>query len=163
MGDKPFRIQPIAASSPFYYQDWLCRSGRFWAHGSRSRIDRRLGSLNQEGIGETCNSAGADDPDNTYLVPPQCQEGGDSDKQGEPLEAAGERFDLAGSLLFVVSLGLLVYGFISLPKVPGFLLLAIGLIGVVAFVWFEGKIESPVLNVGVLGRNTVFIFSNVAR
>jgi MFS family permease len=80
----------------------------------------------------------------------------------EWIEAAGERFDLAGSLFFVVSLGLLIYGFISLPKVPGFLLLAVGLIGLVAFVWVEGKIDSPVLNVGVLGRNTVFIFSNVA-
>ena len=80
----------------------------------------------------------------------------------EWIEAAGERFDLAGSLLFVASLGLLVYGFISLPRVPGFLLLALGLIGFVAFVWFEGKIDSPVLNVSVLGRNTVFVFSNVA-
>jgi MFS family permease len=80
----------------------------------------------------------------------------------EWIEAAGEKFDLAGSLFFVVSLGLLVYGFISLPRVPGILLLAMGLIGFVVFLWFEGKIESPVLNVGLISRNTVFVFSNVA-
>lgn len=82
--------------------------------------------------------------------------------KSEWIEAAGEKFDLAGSLFFVLSLGLLVYGFISLPSMTGFLLLAIGLIGFVVFIWFEGRIESPVLHVGVLGNNTVFIFSNVA-
>lgn len=80
----------------------------------------------------------------------------------EWIEAAGEKFDMAGSLFFVVSIGLLIYGFISLPRPSGFLLLAIGLIGLVVLVWFEGKIESPVLNVGIIGRNTVFVFSNVA-
>jgi MFS family permease len=80
----------------------------------------------------------------------------------EWIEAAGEKFDLTGSLVFATSLGLLIYGFITLPELAGFLFVAIGLIGVVAFVWFEGKIESPVLNIGVLRRNTVFIFSNVA-
>ena len=82
--------------------------------------------------------------------------------KGEWREAAGEKFDIAGSLIFGVSLMVLIYGFTTLPRSSGFVLLVIGLFGLSMFIRFEGRIESPILNVGILGRNKVFIFSNVA-
>ena len=82
--------------------------------------------------------------------------------KGEWREAAGEKFDVIGTLLFIVSLGMMIYGFTILPKLPGFILLVIGIILLAAFVRLEGKIKSPILNVGILGRNTVFVFSNIA-
>jgi MFS family permease len=82
--------------------------------------------------------------------------------KGEWREAAGEKFDIAGSLIFSVFLLVLIYGFTTLPRTSGFVLLVMGLFGLSVFIWFEGRIESPILNVGILGRNKVFVFSNVA-
>jgi MFS family permease len=41
-------------------------------------------------------------------------------------------------------------------------MLMIGLIGLIIFTLYERKIEKPVLNIGVLGRNKVFVFSNIS-
>jgi len=82
--------------------------------------------------------------------------------KGEQSEAAGEKFDVIGTLLFVLSLGLIIYGFTILPGLLGFILVVIGIILLGAFVRLEGKTKSPILNVGILGRNAVFVFSNIA-
>lgn len=82
--------------------------------------------------------------------------------KGEWAEARGEKFDLAGSIVYSLSLVALMYGFSQLPAILGALLILVGALGILAFVWWETKTESPVLNMNLFRNNTVFAFSNLA-
>lgn len=77
-------------------------------------------------------------------------------------DARGESFDLAGSLIFGVSISVLMYGFSRLPSTIGGVCVGGGLTGVVVFVLFERSRRHPVLNVGLFMTNRVFAFSNFA-
>jgi EmrB/QacA subfamily drug resistance transporter len=70
--------------------------------------------------------------------------------KGEWAEAKGEPFDLAGSILYALSLMALMYGFS---------LLALGLAG---FAVLEIRLRYPVLNVQLFAHNRTFAFSNLA-
>ena len=82
--------------------------------------------------------------------------------KGEWAEARGEKFDLIGAIAFSLSLVMMLYGFSVLPTTPGIVLILLGALGMLAFVRWEAKIESPVFNVGLFRKNTVFVFSNLA-
>jgi len=82
--------------------------------------------------------------------------------KGEWAEARGERFDVVGSIVFGISLVVMIYGFTVLPTTLGFLLVVLGGLGMVAFVRWEAKVASPILNIGLFRKNTVFVFSNLA-
>jgi EmrB/QacA subfamily drug resistance transporter len=82
--------------------------------------------------------------------------------QGEWAEAKGEHFDLAGSILYALSLVLVMYGLSQLPAPWGGVLIAVGLASLVVFVIFESRIPSPVLNVQLFRQSTVFALSNLA-
>lgn len=82
--------------------------------------------------------------------------------EGEWAEAKGERFDAAGSLLFASSLLAIMFGFSRLPETLGAALVASGLIGMGAFVWWEKGVQYPVLQVALLLENKAFAFSNLA-
>lgn len=77
-------------------------------------------------------------------------------------EARGERFDLSGSFIYVVSLLAFMYGFTVLPDPAGFYLILSGAAGIVFFIYFESRTSSPVLNIKLLLHNRVFVFSNLA-
>jgi EmrB/QacA subfamily drug resistance transporter len=74
----------------------------------------------------------------------------------------GEKFDFGGSLFYGLALVILMYGFSTLPKVTGYILIAVGILGLIFFFRWESRIKSPLLNVSVLKNNRPFIFSNVA-
>jgi MFS family permease len=82
--------------------------------------------------------------------------------KGEWAEARGERFDLAGSLLYGISLVALMYGLSRLPAIPGLLLIMAGIAGLTLFVLKELRTTNPVLNVWLFRKNTVFAMSNLA-
>lgn len=82
--------------------------------------------------------------------------------KGEWSEAKGEKFDIPGSAVFIVSITLLLYGFTEIPSVMGFILAAVGLVGMVVFARLELNVESPILNIRVFQKNRVFVFSNIA-
>jgi EmrB/QacA subfamily drug resistance transporter len=82
--------------------------------------------------------------------------------RGEWAEARGEKFDVVGSIVFGISLLVMMYGFTVLPTILGFLLVLLGVLGMLAFVRWEAKVASPVLNVGLFRKNTIFVFSNLA-
>lgn len=82
--------------------------------------------------------------------------------KGEWAEAKGEKFDLAGSSVFIVSITLLLYGFTEIPDTMGIVLACIGLLGLLVFIRLEIGMESPLLNIGLFRKNRVFVFSNVA-
>jgi EmrB/QacA subfamily drug resistance transporter len=82
--------------------------------------------------------------------------------KGEWVEAAGEKFDLAGSLLYGSMILALMYGFSKVPSISGFLLLGAGVLGLLFFIWRELRVESPVLEMRLFRNNLAFTFSNLA-
>jgi EmrB/QacA subfamily drug resistance transporter len=82
--------------------------------------------------------------------------------KGEWREARGEKFDLAGSIAYSVSVALFMYGFSSLPGRLGAVLLAAGVIGLYLFVRLEMRTASPVFELNLFRRNRIFLFSNLA-
>jgi EmrB/QacA subfamily drug resistance transporter len=77
-------------------------------------------------------------------------------------EAAGERFDFTGAVLWAVSLVALIYGLSILPAMTGLALMGGGLAAMVAFVLLELRVPFPVLNMQLFLGNRVFAFSNFA-
>lgn len=71
-------------------------------------------------------------------------------------------FDIQGSLVYGISLALIILGFPLIPSVSGFTLVIAGLAGLYFFTYVEGRVADPLLNVGQFRNNKVFIFSNIA-
>jgi EmrB/QacA subfamily drug resistance transporter len=82
--------------------------------------------------------------------------------QGEWAQAKGEKFDLAGSIIYAVTLPAVIYGFSLLPSVSGVWLIAYGILGLVGFVVWEVRSKSPVFDMNLFRHNTVFAFSSLA-
>jgi EmrB/QacA subfamily drug resistance transporter len=82
--------------------------------------------------------------------------------KGEWAEAREERFDIVGSMVFGISLVVMMYGFTMLPAVLGIVLVLLGIVGILAFVRWEARVTSPILNIGLFLKNKVFVFSNLA-
>ena len=80
--------------------------------------------------------------------------------KGEWAGARGEKFDSIGSVLFSLAMVILIYAFSTLPVLWGLGLIILGLIGFAAFVIWELKQKSPVLNLSLFKNNSVFAFSN---
>ncbi len=82
--------------------------------------------------------------------------------KGEWAEAAGEPFDLKGSLIYGLSLFMLIFGFSYLPAPAGFVFLILGVSGIVLFIFFELRNPFPVMQLNLFRKNTVFAWSNLA-
>jgi len=82
--------------------------------------------------------------------------------RGEWAEARGEAFDRLGALIYGATLVGLMVGFSRLQTSSGVTLLALGLLGLVAFVVWETRSRSPVLDVSLFRANPVFAFSSLA-
>lgn len=81
---------------------------------------------------------------------------------GEWAEAKGERFDLGGAVLYAVSLVVVMYGLTVLPAWPGILLVLFGLCWIGAFIFWELRTASPLLDMRLLTSNLTFSLSNIA-
>ena len=85
--------------------------------------------------------------------------------KGEWAEARGERFDLAGSVLYCLALVAIMYGFSSFALLPhaasGALVLA-GILGIAAFVKWEMNVRNPLLNFDLFRQNRALALSNLA-
>ncbi|MFC1970785.1 MFS transporter [Chloroflexota bacterium] len=82
--------------------------------------------------------------------------------RGEWTGARGEKFDIFSSILFSISLAAIMYGFTVLPDIKGLLFILFGGPGMLVFVLWDAKVESPVLNVALFKKNKAFVFSNLA-
>jgi EmrB/QacA subfamily drug resistance transporter len=76
-------------------------------------------------------------------------------------EAKGENFDLIGTVFYCISLALIMYALSLLPSLKGFTILGFGTVGIVYFIRYEFKIESPVLNMRLF-QNKGFAFSSLS-
>jgi len=82
--------------------------------------------------------------------------------KGEWTGAKGERFDIIGSVIYSLGLVALVYGFTLLPAMPGVWLIVGGIIGLSAFIRWEMRTRSPVLDMKLFRNSKAFAFSNLA-
>ncbi len=82
--------------------------------------------------------------------------------RGEWAECVGEKFDITGSLIYSVALVALMYGFSVLPDISGGVFVVAGIVLIGVFVWFEQRLEFPVLNMQLFFKSRVFAFSNIA-
>ncbi|NWF77238.1 MAG: MFS transporter [Chloroflexi bacterium] len=82
--------------------------------------------------------------------------------KGEWTGAKGERFDFAGSAIYIFGLVALVYGFTLLPAMSGVWLIVGGIIGLSAFIRWEMRTRSPVLDMSLFRNSKAFTFSNLA-
>jgi EmrB/QacA subfamily drug resistance transporter len=82
--------------------------------------------------------------------------------KGEWAGAKGERFDFAGSVIYILGLVALVYGFTLLPEMSGVWLIVGGIIGLSAFIRWEMRTKSPVLDISLFRNSKTFTLSNLA-
>jgi EmrB/QacA subfamily drug resistance transporter len=82
--------------------------------------------------------------------------------RGEWAESKGEKFDTIGSVVYGISLLIIIYGFSLLPSITGGVLIVAGIAGFVAFIKLESISKSPVLNIALFKSNPVFLFSSLA-
>ncbi|OPY02213.1 MAG: Multidrug resistance protein stp [Syntrophorhabdus sp. PtaB.Bin047] len=80
----------------------------------------------------------------------------------EWVEAKGESFDVAGSILYVVAFTAAMYGLTALPSPKGISFFSGGLLGLFLFGVWELKVEHPVLDMRLFMNSRVFLFSNLA-
>ncbi len=82
--------------------------------------------------------------------------------KGEWAGAKGEKFDFVGSVIYIIGLVALVYGFTLLPAMAGVWLIIGGAIGLSAFTKWEVRTRSPVLDISLFRNSKAFTLSNVA-
>ena len=82
--------------------------------------------------------------------------------KGEWVEARGEKFDLRGSIIYGFAFIGVIYGFSLLPAMSGVWLMIAGALGIFAFIKWEAKVKSPLLDINLFKNNRVFAFSNLA-
>lgn len=70
--------------------------------------------------------------------------------------------DYKGSLIFSLSLIMVMYGFSRVPGFSGVWLIIAGTAGLALFVAWEKRAESPVLDIRLMTHNRAFAFSNLA-
>jgi MFS family permease len=77
-------------------------------------------------------------------------------------EVSKEKFDIASSALYCVTMFALMYGLSILPALHGFAWFAIGLAGLAAFVHRQDRVPSPILQLGLFRGNAVLAMSSLA-
>jgi len=82
--------------------------------------------------------------------------------KGEWAEAKGEKLDIVGSVIYGLSLALILYGFSVLTSTLGIYLILIGIFLAGLFIWWEVKVDNPIFDIRRFKSNTTFLFSNLA-
>jgi len=77
-------------------------------------------------------------------------------------DAAGEKFDWLGSLIYGIALTSFMYGFSKLPAAPGWIFITSGILTAAIFIVVEKKMSNPVFDIRLILRNRVFAFSGMA-
>lgn len=77
-------------------------------------------------------------------------------------DAKGEKFDLPGSLIYLLSMSAFMFGFSKLPEVSAIILTSVGFIGLLGFIILEKRVRFPVFNIKLFSSNRLFAFSNLA-
>lgn len=82
--------------------------------------------------------------------------------KAEWADARDEKFDLSGSLIYLLSMSAFMFGFSRLPELSAIILTAGGVLGLVIFSIMEMRISTPIFNIRLFASNRLFAFSNLA-
>jgi EmrB/QacA subfamily drug resistance transporter len=82
--------------------------------------------------------------------------------KGEWREEKEKKFDLAGSMIYIITLLFIMYGFSHLSAMLGVWLMLPGALGILVFIKWETKIKSPVLDISLFRNNRVLALSSLA-
>jgi len=82
--------------------------------------------------------------------------------KGEWADARGEKFDIAGSLIYAIMLLFIMYGFSHLTSFQGIAIIITGFAGVALFVFLENRTTFPVIDIKLFKGNRAFLLSNIA-
>lgn len=77
-------------------------------------------------------------------------------------ETVREKFDIKGSLIYMIAVSMLMIGFSNLPNRYAIFATIAGLFGLYLFVKVEQRTTFPVLDMKLFSRNRVFAFSNLS-
>lgn len=77
-------------------------------------------------------------------------------------ETVKEKFDFKGTLLYMVSISMLMYGCSKIPDLNAIILTIAGLLGLFVFAKLELNTKIPVLNIRLFTENKVFTLSNLS-
>ena len=80
----------------------------------------------------------------------------------EWVETVKEKFDFKGSLLYMISISMLMYGCSKIPELHAIALTLAGLLGLFVFAKVELKTQFPVLNIRLFTENRLFALSNLS-
>jgi EmrB/QacA subfamily drug resistance transporter len=80
--------------------------------------------------------------------------------EGEWQADKREPFDICGAAVYSLSLLAIMYGLSLLPTTAGVGAICCGTIGLLVFVWWEARAESPLLNLALFRGNKLFALSN---
>lgn len=80
----------------------------------------------------------------------------------EWIETKGEPFDLAGSVAYLLSVGLLVLGFAFLPRTVGWGMIATAVLAAIVFFRIERGSAFPMMNLGIFATNRHFRLSSLS-
>jgi EmrB/QacA subfamily drug resistance transporter len=82
--------------------------------------------------------------------------------KGEWKDAADQKFDLTGSIIYATAIFAFMYGISILPAIMSIVLILTGLVGLIAFVKWERVVSHPVFEVNLFVTNRVYAFSCLA-
>jgi MFS family permease len=82
--------------------------------------------------------------------------------KAEWADAAGEKYDWKGSIIYGSALLAFMYGFSILPALTGWVCITAGLSLALLFVFVEFRVVNPVFEFRLVFRNRVFAFSAIA-
>ena len=77
-------------------------------------------------------------------------------------EPVREKFDFIGTIIYMLAVSMLMYGFSNLPETSAILLTMGGLTGLYIFAKVELKMASPVLNIRLFTGNRIFALANLS-
>ena len=77
-------------------------------------------------------------------------------------DAQGEKLDLKGSAFYAASIAFLMLGASHGSELRGWIMMAIGVAGLIAFCFLELRTKMPLLDVGMMRKNRYFTFSLLA-
>lgn len=77
-------------------------------------------------------------------------------------DCKGEKFDVTGSVIYSLSLLLVLAGFSQISELMGQIMVIGGILVLILFIYLQLKVEHPVLEIRLFLKNRTFAFSNLA-
>ncbi|OLS32258.1 MAG: Multidrug resistance protein stp [Candidatus Heimdallarchaeota archaeon AB_125] len=82
--------------------------------------------------------------------------------KGEWKNEKKEKIDYLGAVIYVITLFLLLYGFRSINTTYGFYLIGASILTLIIFIFWERRVEVPILELKLFKKNRFFTFANIS-